>query len=179
MKRRSASTERRKRGRLPPRSESVAGGAERGQGRPEAVHLGFRLTSSAFPRGWARAAGSAEEEFARIEAELHRRMQSGDVGGARRLLAEFDPTTRADPRLARWVRALTPPEVRVGSSGSTGSLEKNAAWLRKNATAHIGRWVALRDGELLESNPDHVALHRELERRGELLGVVFVRIADG
>lgn len=45
--------------------------------------------------------------------------------------------------------------------------------------AYFGQWVALRDGELLGSHQEHAALHRELERRGELQGAVFVRITDG
>jgi hypothetical protein len=37
----------------------------------------------------------------------------------------------------------------------------------------------LRDGKLLGNHPEHVALHRELEGRGELEGAIFIRIADG
>ena len=130
-------------------------------------------------RGRLPAAKDNADAIERIEAELRGLMQAGDVGGARRLLARLCPGEQAHPRLARWARALRPPEVRIGAPGSTVTLERNAAWLREHAATYFGQWVALRDGELIGNHRDHVALHREIERRGELQGLLFVRIVDG
>ncbi|HSN97566.1 MAG TPA: hypothetical protein VLS89_04675 [Candidatus Nanopelagicales bacterium] len=129
-------------------------------------------------RGSAQSTDEREESSARIEAELRDLVQSGNVRGARQLLARFG-IAEDHPRLGRWARALKPPVVRLGAPGSTPSLEKDAAWLREHAREYFGQWVALREGKFLGSHPDHVALHRDLELRGELEGAVFIRLVNG
>jgi hypothetical protein len=94
---------------------------------------------------------------------------------ARRLvqqLVERSPT----PRLERWARVLAEPVVRVGSSATGLPFGRNEAWLRKNAEAYAGKWVALRDGVLVGADEDRVALHRRLERCGDLEATLFARL---
>jgi hypothetical protein len=125
-----------------------------------------------------RSAAQARAAVARMEVELRSLLQAGCVAEARTRIAGLSPELRAHSTFARWLKALQPPQVRVVARASTGSVEKNAAWLRSHADEHDGRWIALREGVLLGSHPNHVALHRELEQRGELHGAIFVRIAD-
>jgi hypothetical protein len=160
-----------------PLAKAGAGEGGRGQGRIEPRCTGVQLQPPG--RESPDPANDNAESYRLIEAELQAMMDAGDVAGARRRLAQLSPEERAHPRLARWARALEPPRVRIGAPGSTPSLEKNAAWLRKHGADYFGQWVALREGELLGSNPDYRALNRELERRGELAGALFVRLAEG
>ncbi|WP_156041576.1 hypothetical protein [Chondromyces apiculatus] len=122
---------------------------------------------------------STDEEVRRIEAALHALFQAGRVKSARQLLEGLDPNLKAAPQFAKWFRALGPAVANLGAPGNTPSIKKNAAWLEANAMRHFGNWVALREGVLLGSDPDHVTLHRDLKQRGELHGAVFVCIKNG
>lgn len=97
------------------------------------------------------------------------------VEEARRLVQQLmgaSPT----PRLERWARVLAEPVVRVGSSATGLPFERNEAWLRRNAGAYAGKWVALRDGVLIGADEDRLALHRRLERSGDLDATLFARL---
>jgi len=129
------------------------------------------------PRARSHANESASLE--RVAHQLAELFSSGQVGQARAILAQLTRAQRNDQRIAKWERALSPPKVRLGEPGRTPSVEKNAAWLRSNGRAYAGQWVALRDGSLVGHHFDQAVLHRELEARGELDGVLFVRLMSG
>lgn len=113
-------------------------------------------------------------------AEIRRLVHDGRLGEARDLLAQVQGRGAQHPEIAKWASILGPPRCLPPSRPrSADNLRGNDAWLKANAARYFGRWVALRGGELLGSDPDRVKLHRELQGMGELEGALFVRLAPG
>lgn len=178
MRQQPRAQEQRGQGKLRLRAPGSVKSRGRGQGRILEVRRKPPAVTPAPARGSAQTAEDRDESAARVEAELRELMEAGNVRGARQLLARFG-VEEDHPRLGRWARALKPPVVRVGAPGSAPSIEKDAAWLRAHGREYFGQWVALRQGTFLGSDPSHLALHRDLERRDELEGAVFIRLVDG
>lgn len=132
------------------------------------------LTEEAHP-----ASGTAADAAGSI-AEIRRLVHDGRLGEARELLAQVQGRGVEHPEVAKWANILAPPQCLPPSPPrSATSLRDNEAWLRTHAARYFGRWVALRAGELLGSDPDRVKLHRELQGKGELEGALFVRLVPG
>jgi hypothetical protein len=53
-----------------------------------------------------------------------------------------------NPELVKMARVLAPPRL-IGLSPAKPGAGDNMKWLRENATSYLGRWVALKDGNLL------------------------------
>lgn len=131
-----------------------------------------------------------EKENAGIKAELAtlRQRLERDVAGPVASLVEAGRITDArqlvgllaqasqSPALERWSQVLAPPVVRLENQATGSPLTRNAEWLRANSETHVGKWVALRDGTLVDEDPSRVALQRRLEQANALEGVTFVRL---
>jgi hypothetical protein len=115
----------------------------------------------------------------RLADEIRALVAAGDVARAREILATLDDQLRAHPAVAKWARALRPPEVRVGGHESSRSVDESAPWLRAHAAEHFGQWVALRGGALVGAHAELAELQRDLERRGEHQDVLFFRLTNG
>lgn len=146
-------------------------------------------------------AASAHEPLARQvahlqakNAELHERLQrveswleagttspvvalvtAGHIAEARQLVSLLLQATPSGS-LANWSKVLAPPSAHADTSATGPSFTSNAAWLRANAGAYSGQWVALRDGTLLGADESRVRLQRALEARSDLAGATFVRL---
>jgi hypothetical protein len=113
-------------------------------------------------------------------AEIRRLVHDGRLEEARDRLAQLQTRGVQHPEIAKWASILEPPRCLPPSRPrNPENLRGNEAWLRAHAARYFGRWVALRGGELLGSDPDRVKLHRELQGMGELEGALFVRLAPG
>lgn len=79
-----------------------------------------------------------------------------------------------------WSALLAVPVVRRGPKAGDGEtrFKSDRAWLDANRhnPAHRGKWVALRDGELVGADESLVVLHRALKEAGTLAGALFVRL---
>jgi len=53
------------------------------------------------------------------------------------------------PELQKAARVLAPPKVIRSDLPPTPSVKANREWLKENAKNYRGRWVALRNGELV------------------------------
>jgi hypothetical protein len=108
-------------------------------------------------------------------AELPTLVEAGRIAEARQLvglLAQASP----GPSVERWSQVLAPPVVRSENQATGSPFARNAEWLRQNSEAHAGKWVALRDGTLIDEDASRVTLQRRLERASALEGVTFVRL---
>jgi uncharacterized protein (DUF885 family) len=124
-----------------------------------------------------------EKELAQVKQRLERGVvapvaslvEAGRINEARQLVALL---TQASPALAleRWSQVLAPPVVHSEQQATGSPFARNAEWLRQNAEAHAGKWVALRDGTLVDEDSSRVALQRRLEQANALEGITFVRL---
>ena len=102
-------------------------------------------------------------------------VEAGRITEARQLVAlltQASPT----PALERWSQVIAQPVVHSEAQATGSSFARNAEWLRHNSEAHAGKWVALRDGTLVDEGASRVALQRRLEQANALEGITFVRL---
>jgi hypothetical protein len=142
---------------------------------------------------WTKLEGrvaALEKENAAIKAELAMLKQrlERDVAGPVASLVEAGRITEArqlvgllaqaspSPSLERWSQVLAPPVVHSEQQATGSPFARNAEWLRQNSEAHAGKWVALREGTLVDEDPSRVALQRRLEQANALEGITFVRL---
>lgn len=102
-------------------------------------------------------------------------VEAGRIAEARQLVGLLTQASPG-PTLERWSQVLAPPVVHSENQATGSPFARNAEWLRENSEAHAGKWVALRDGTLIDEDPSRVALQRRLEQSTALEGVTFVRL---
>lgn len=111
-----------------------------------------------------------------FDKEIRRLVQNGSVEKARLVIQAAKISNNYTSRIAGWERVLAPPRTIV-TEGSTGkNMSLNSEWLRENYDNYKGRWVALRDGQLIGSNPSRKELQLELRKKGQLAGSIFIKI---
>lgn len=78
-------------------------------------------------------------------------LETGEVGRARQLAIEGAQRYSDHTALQKYARVLAPPTTRVvpASPASRVSVKANGVWLKAHRTAYLGRWIALRDGEVV------------------------------
>jgi hypothetical protein len=105
-----------------------------------------------------RPAGAPEN----VDAEIQRLVEEGRVRDARaRVQGELDAGRGEAVRV--WAKILAPPVAEPGSV-ATGrdDARLNQGWLEKHEAEHVGEWVALRDGGLVDSDKSLRALRQRL-----------------
>jgi hypothetical protein len=97
-------------------------------------------------------------------AVVRRMVEAGQVDEAREYLA-----SQAEcPELEAWREVLAPPRVTTLEHATGKSMKRDADWLAAHAKEYEGQWVALRDGQLVDADPDPVVLHKRLPRDPDL-----------
>ena len=108
------------------------------------------------------AADLASRRPAAVIEVMLRQLLAGHRVLAARKLADAVPVDQAlDESLRRLLIVLAAPVVRRRLPARAKGFE-NIEWLRRNAGSHVGRWVALVDGELLAADESLAALRRRL-----------------
>ena len=120
---------------------------------PPPVEHGARLRTMA-------GLGSRRPSAA-IEALLRQLLADDRVLAARKLADAVPPDQTLDESLRRLLMVLAVPVVRRRLPARAKSFD-NMEWLRRHAGRHVGRWVALVDGELLAADASLAALRRKL-----------------
>ena len=97
-------------------------------------------------------------------------VNEGRIREAREMLAQLRD------RLAVWEEALALPVTRSVSGSTThGDTTANGTWLREHWREYPGKWVALRDGNLVDHDESRISLHNRLAEKNLLGEVTFVR----
>lgn len=76
-------------------------------------------------------------------------LAAGAHKAARRLAQEGHRLHPAQRELAKMAAILAPPRAVPAQSRPAGQMAANQRWLRLHRTTHQGKWVALRDGQLV------------------------------
>lgn len=106
------------------------------------------------PRGW-------QEEIGLMVRQL---LASERVLAARKLINSV-PADQLDEPLRRLRSVLAEPEVRRRIA-SWPTLSADLDWLRRNALAYRGKWVAVSDGTLLDADESLEILLTRVRRLG-------------
>ena len=92
---------------------------------------------------------------------------------ARALLARLDPHS---PLLARFATVLGPSRAFAREQASGQSLSQQVMALSGDLSAYRGQWAALRDGQIIDADPERAVLRQRLKEVGRLAGSLFVRL---
>ena len=128
-------------------------------------HVEARVAPPPVERGTSlrTAADLASRRPAAVIEAMLRQLLAGHRVLAARKLADAVPVDQAlDESLRRLLIVLAVPVVRRRLPARAKGFE-NIEWLRRNAGSHVGRWVALVDGELLAADESLAALRRKLK----------------
>lgn len=106
---------------------------------------------------------------------LKKLVENGHISEARTLLStiQFGRSFELD----NWKRVLAEPDARKNESATGGEIKRCTSWLNKNSSnqKYRGKWVALKNGLLIDSHKSRVVLRNKVKQKGELSGVMFFR----
>ena len=105
---------------------------------------------------------------------IRRLVEANRVEDARRYAEER--LAQGDTSVESWAHLLSPPRVTTSSYRPRRNFGADNAWLRENREAFLGRWVALRDGQLLDTDIALRALIERLTESGILEGALVVQV---
>jgi len=119
-------------------------------------------------------------EIAEVVAErhVHTLVGRGSVDEARRFLGVLEAH---DPLLSvvqRWKRVLERPAAGPKPDATGRDPRPDMDWLRHNGHRYAGRWVALKNGVLLDSDVAARALAQRLSAGGSAEGIVVMKVPD-
>lgn len=98
-----------------------------------------------------------------IESMARRLLTNGRVLAARKLVGGVPSDHVANETLRRLRAALAEPVVRRRLPAE-GKGSRNIEWLRRHAHRHAGQWVALVEGELVDTDASLAVLRRRLRQ---------------
>jgi hypothetical protein len=101
-------------------------------------------------------------------------LMAGAFLGARRLSQDGADRYPAHAELQRYARVLAPPRVIARNLPPRPDLRANHDWMKREADAYRGQWIALRNGELLGTASSFDALADQFpDPRDILLTKIF------
>jgi hypothetical protein len=98
------------------------------------------------------------------------RLEAGAYLAARRIAALGTDRYPGDLELEKYARALAPPRVISGALPPDGSVAANQQWLRAHTGEYSGKWVAVKNGQLLGAAD---SLQQLVEQVGNVDGVLL------
>jgi hypothetical protein len=108
-------------------------------------------------------------------AEYVRRLvEANRVEDARRYVKER--LDQGDTSVEGWAKVLRPPVAKPSPYRPRSDFAADNAWLRENRKAFLGFWVALLNGELLDSDVALQPLIDRLAARGITQGALVVQV---
>lgn len=103
------------------------------------------------------AAGTAVD----VNVQIQHLVEDGRVREAR-LRVEQEVEGGRAAAIGAWAKLLAPPTTEARPAGKREDMSLNRAWLTKHQAEHVGAWVALHDGELVDSDPSFLVLQKRL-----------------
>lgn len=125
------------------------------------------------------AAASFERSAPHISSLLSGRIWCARLFEAEQLLARGrvqEARLAAGGGAGSLSRALQPPASELRPASGKGLFARNLAWLRLHRDEHVGKWVALYNGELVDSDASRVALQKRLGEHPNLEDTLFVQV---
>ena len=78
-----------------------------------------------------------------------------------------------DVEIGKYAYVLAPPKVTRRHRDPDPSIRANRDWLKNHSDQYYGKWVALRDGELLDADE---SFHGLIARIGDVKGVLVTTV---
>lgn len=104
-------------------------------------------------------------EHESLQDELRKMVEQGQVVEARRRI-EAETKAGRSQELGAWADLLELPSPVAQPRSGRGDFDANSAWLRKHRGDYQGKWVALRDGNLMDFDSSFKVLRNRLREKG-------------
>lgn len=104
---------------------------------------------------------------------IHLALSAGAHLAARDLALQGARRFPDHPEIQRYARVLAPPKVKKSTLPTDSSLIANRDWLATRGHSYRGKWVGLRNGQLLGSASSLAALTKQI---GDTKGVLLTRV---
>jgi hypothetical protein len=105
---------------------------------------------------------------------VRRLVEANRVTEARRYVEE--QLAQGETSVESWAKLLRPPRVATSPRTDHSDFGADYVWLRANREAFLGRWVALRDGHLIDTDVRLRPLVDRLTERGAIEGTFVVQV---
>jgi putative addiction module CopG family antidote len=124
--------------------------------------------ASLSPNGQSRTVPRSAEE---VVQAIRDALATGHYDAAHQLAMEGAKHYPQHDALQQYAHILAPPAVRnvPSSSESRAAVKANGEWLKAHRQDYLGRWVALRAGELVRVDDSYEALVADLDTTNLLL----------
>jgi hypothetical protein len=96
-----------------------------------------------------------------VKAQIRHLVEDGRVREARLRVQEEEEAGRGSA-VGAWAKVLALPTAEARAAGKREDMTLNRAWLTRHQAEHVDAWVALHDGELVDSDRSLLALQKRL-----------------
>jgi hypothetical protein len=110
----------------------------------------------------------------RVSEHIKHLVENNLIEDARNVLSNIQPGTLT--AVDNWRKVLSEPKAKVEKSATGGQTRKNALWLQNNSEKYKGKWIALKNSELMGFHESRAELYQSLKKDGKLAGAMFFRI---
>lgn len=112
-----------------------------------------------------------------LQDELRKMVEEGRVVEARKRI-ETETQAGRGRELRVWAKLLEFPSSTPQPRTGRGDFDANSTWLREHRRDYQGKWVALRDGSLIDCDSSFVALRDRLHNKGLERGTFCTKVED-
>ena len=112
-----------------------------------------------------------------LQDELRKLVEEGHVVEARKRI-EAELRVGRGHELGVWAKLLELPSSTPQPRSGRGDFEANSAWLSEHRSDYQGKWIALRDGILMDSDTSFIALRNRLRDKEIEREVFCVKVEE-
>ncbi len=116
----------------------------------------------------------SDSRWRKISEHLKTLVENGQIEDARKVLLTVQPGVSEE--LDHWLETLAIPKATVSNSATGGNIKDDILWIQHNSEKYKGKWIALKNGQLLGADESRIELHQSLKQASNLAGATFFRI---
>lgn len=120
---------------------------------------------------------SVVPEHESLQDDLRKMVEEGRVVEARKRI-ETEMKAGRGHELRVWAKLLELPSSTPQPRSGRGDFDANSTWLREHRGDYQGKWVALRDGSLIDCDSSFIALRDRLRNNGLERGTFCAKVED-
>ena len=113
----------------------------------------------------------SDAHWKKVSDQLRTLVENSQVEEAREVLATVPPGVSEE--LDAWLKVLPVPKAYLSPPESDGNSKLDVLWIHHNADKYKGKWVAIKNGELLGADESRIELRNTLKSAGNLKGATF------
>lgn len=125
----------------------------------------------------ASTGAAVQHELMDLLSQIRVSVENELIPKARKLLACAIQLGVDSELLNRWRRVLALPLLKPQTGATATGTKASVAWLRHNASQYRGKWVALRDGQLVAVADKRIQLHKMLKNERDISNTTVMHVS--